>query len=80
MYGPDRGTVYYLGLHGRWVVKKIVVEVDIDTLEGVDKQDRKQSPEMGSFIRNRGQGKATSKEVKQMERGQPVTAEKSPRW
>lgn len=40
MDGPDRGTVHCLGLDGgRWVVKKIVVEVDIDTLEGVDKQD-----------------------------------------
>lgn len=57
-----------------------MVEVDIDTLEGVEKQERKQSPEMEGFIHNRSQGEAISKEVKQMERGLPVTAEKSPRW
>lgn len=54
-----------------------MIEVDIDTLEGVEKQDRKQSPEMGSFIHNRSQGEAISKEVKQMARGPPDTAEKS---
>lgn len=57
-----------------------MVEVDIDTLEGVEKQDRKQSPEMGSFIQNRSQGEAISKGMKQMGRGLPVTAEKGLRW